>query len=70
MPGLDAAAKRLFLEFQGAFTTLAIEQQLCASYDSLASTSTVHNFLSVLAERSAREQLRVLAASKAGALAG
>jgi hypothetical protein len=60
MPGLEAASKRLFFEFRGAFTTLA--------YDSLASTSTVHNFLSVLAERSAREQLRVLAAGKASAL--
>jgi hypothetical protein len=68
MPGLEAASKRLFFEFRGAFTTLAIKRQLRASYDSLASTSTVHNFLSVLAERSAREQLRVLAARKASAL--
>jgi hypothetical protein len=70
MPGLEAASKRLSLEFDGAFTTFAIERQLAASYDSLASTSTVHNFLSVLAERSAREQLRVLAAAQKRGLAG
>ena len=64
MPGFESASKRLALEFHGAFTALAVEQQLCAAYDSLASTSTVHNFLSILAERSAREQLRILAAGQ------
>src|ERR1700682_2552152 len=69
MPGFESASKRLMVEFDGAFTSLAIEQQLRAAYDSLASTSTVHNFLSILAERSAREQLRSLAPSQ-GRLTG
>jgi arsenate reductase (thioredoxin) len=70
MPGFEAASRRLALEFEGAFTDVAIEQELSASYDSLASTSTVHNFLSILAERSARQRLRVLAAGQESALPG
>lgn len=69
MPGFESASKRLMVEFDGAFSSHAIEQQLRAAYDSLASTSTVHNFLSILAERSAREQLRSLAPSQ-GRLTG
>jgi arsenate reductase (thioredoxin) len=70
MPGFEAASKRLALEFEGAFTAVAIEHELSTSYDSLARTSTVHNFLSILAERSARQRLRVLAAGRERALPG
>jgi len=58
---LQAAARRLSDEYSGVFGTETIELFLHTSYDGFATRSTVPNFLPLLAERFARQQLRALA---------
>ena len=58
MPGLADASRRLEKEFKGSVSLPAIEEALSASYGSLAATATVHSYLSIFAERLARERLR------------
>ena len=56
-----AAAERLAGEFDGMFGTDTIERFLHSSYDQFAGRATVVNFLPLMAERFARQQLRALA---------
>jgi arsenate reductase len=58
---LRAAAERLAGEFDGSFGTDTIERFLHSSYDQFAGRATVVNFLPLMAERFARQQLRALA---------
>jgi protein-tyrosine-phosphatase len=58
---LRAAAERLASEFDGTFGTDTIERFLHSSYDQFAVRATVVNFLPLMAERFARQQLRALA---------
>jgi protein-tyrosine-phosphatase len=58
---LRAAAERLAGEFYGSFGTDTIERFLHSSYDQFAGRATVVNFLPLMAERFARQQLRALA---------
>jgi arsenate reductase len=58
---LRTAARRLAEEFSGVFGPETIERFLYSSYDQFAAASTVPNFLLLLAERFARQQLRALA---------
>jgi arsenate reductase len=58
---LRAAAERLTGEFDGSFGTDTIERFLHSSYDQFAGRATVVNFLPLMAERFARQQLRALA---------
>jgi protein-tyrosine-phosphatase len=58
---LRAAAERLAGEFDGTFGADTIERFLHSSYDQFAGRATVVNFLPLMAERFARQQLRALA---------
>ena len=58
---LRAAAERLAGEFAGTFGADTIERFLHSSYDQFAERATVVNFLPLMAERFARQQLRALA---------
>jgi arsenate reductase len=58
---LRIAARQLREEFAGVFGQETIEQFLHSSYAEFASTATVPRFLSLLAERFARQRLRALA---------
>ena len=58
---LRAASRRLMDEYAGVFGTETIERFLHTSYDGFASRSTVPNYVPLLAERFARQQLRALA---------
>jgi arsenate reductase (thioredoxin) len=58
---LRTAAGRLGGEFTGVFGAETIERFLHSSYDQFASSSTVPNFLPLLAERFARQRLTALA---------
>jgi protein-tyrosine-phosphatase len=58
---LHTAALRLGDEFTGLYGTETIERFLYTSYDQFAATSTVPNFLPLLAERFARQRLTALA---------
>ncbi|TNC19389.1 arsenate reductase ArsC [Amycolatopsis alkalitolerans] len=58
---LRTAAANLRREFDGIFGTETIERFLRSSYDQFAATSTVANYLPLLAERFARQRLRALA---------
>jgi protein-tyrosine-phosphatase len=58
---LHTAAVRLGEEFTGLYGTETIERFLHSSYDQFAATSTVPNFLPLMAERFARQRLTALA---------
>jgi arsenate reductase len=58
---LHTAAVRLGAEFTGRYGAETIERFLHSSYDQFAATSTVPNFLPLLAERFARQRLTALA---------
>ena len=58
---LHTAAVHLGDEFAGLFGTETIERFLHSSYDQFAATSTVPNFLPLIAERFARQRLTALA---------
>jgi arsenate reductase len=65
---IRSAARRLHDEFRGEFSTETIERYIIDSHDQLARSATVTTWLSVLAERFARERLRALARLEATAL--
>ncbi|MGC2654914.1 MAG: arsenate reductase ArsC [Mycobacterium sp.] len=58
---MKSAALRLDSEFTGTVSTETIERFLYSSYDQLAARANVHDFLTLLAERFARQRLRALA---------
>jgi protein-tyrosine-phosphatase len=58
---LKAAARDLHAQFRGVFGEETIENLLLASYEELAATATVHNWLCISAERYARQRLEALA---------
>jgi arsenate reductase (thioredoxin) len=58
---LHTAAVRLGEEFTGLYGTVTIERFLHSSYDQFATTSTIPNFLPLIAERFARQRLTALA---------
>ena len=58
---LHTAADRLAGEFRGTFGVETIERFLISSYDQFASRASVTNFLPLMAERFARQQLHALA---------
>ena len=58
---LRAASDRLAKEFHDTFGTETIERFLHSSFDQFAGRATVVNFLPLMAERFARQQLRALA---------
>jgi arsenate reductase len=58
---LTTAAAHLKSEYEGIFGEETIERFLHSSYDQFATTSSIPNFLPLLAERFARQRLRALA---------
>jgi arsenate reductase len=58
---VHTAAVRLGEEFTGLYGTETIERFLHSSYDQFAATSSVPNFLPLIAERFARQRLTALA---------
>ncbi|MBW0118290.1 arsenate reductase ArsC [Pseudonocardia abyssalis] len=58
---LKTAAGNLARQFDGTFGTETIERFLHASYDEFAGRAVVLNYLPLLAEKFARQQLRALA---------
>ena len=58
---LRGAARDLHARFRGVFGEETIESLLLSSYQELAPTATVHNWLVVGAERFARQRLEALA---------
>jgi protein-tyrosine-phosphatase len=60
-PHVHASAMTLHEEFDGVFSLETVERFLHETYASLEARATVNRFIPVLAERSAREQLRGLA---------
>jgi len=58
---LHSAARDLHEQFRGVFGTETIENLLLSSYEELAATATVHNWLVLGAERFARQRLQALA---------
>jgi protein-tyrosine-phosphatase len=58
---LRTAAAHLEDEFKGVFGVETIERFLVSSYDELAPRATVRRFLTLFAERFARQRLRALA---------
>ena len=58
---LRGAARDLHAQFRGVFGEETIESLLLASYQELAATATVHNWLVIGAERFARQRLQALA---------
>ncbi len=64
---LHSAARDLHTEFRGIFGEETIEALLLDSYAELASTATVTNWLTIGAERFARQRLQALAHAQATA---
>ncbi|MGA9114521.1 MAG: arsenate reductase ArsC [Candidatus Dormiibacterota bacterium] len=58
---LEGAARRLAREFAGTFSLETVEECVVDSFERLAATATVMNYLTILAERFARERLEALA---------
>jgi arsenate reductase (thioredoxin) len=58
---LKSAAARLHSEFADTLNLETIEWFLYSSYDQIAASATVQDFLALLAERFARQRLRALA---------
>ena len=58
---LRRSATRLATEYDGVFGSETIERFLHSSYEEFADTSSVPNFLPLLAERFARQRLQALA---------
>jgi arsenate reductase (thioredoxin) len=58
---LKSAAARLRSEFAGAFDEKTVERSVGSSYEKLAAHATVRDFLPLLAERFARQQLHAVA---------
>lgn len=58
---LATAAAKLAREFEGTFGVETIDRFLHSSYEQLAESATVANFLPLLAEKFSRQRLRALA---------
>jgi protein-tyrosine-phosphatase len=58
---LKMAAARLHEEFKDHYDEATVERFLTSSFERFASTATVTNFLPLIAERFARQQLRAMA---------
>ncbi len=58
---LKSAAARLRTEFADTFSAGTVERFVYSSYDKLAARATVHDFLTLLAERFARQRLQAVA---------
>lgn len=58
---LRAAAARLVQEFDGSFGETTVERFLTSSYEELAATATITNYVPLIAERFARQRLQALA---------
>ncbi|HVQ99436.1 MAG TPA: arsenate reductase ArsC [Mycobacterium sp.] len=58
---LKTAAARLHTEFAETFDMETVDQFVKSSYDEFAARATVHDFVTLLAERFARQRLRALA---------
>lgn len=58
---LGSAASKLAREFDGTFGLETIDRFLHSSYEQLAATATVANYLPLLTEKFARQRLRALA---------
>jgi arsenate reductase (thioredoxin) len=58
---LKSAAARLHTEFADTFDMDTVDQFVNSSYDQFAARATVHDFVTLLAERFARQRLRALA---------
>jgi protein-tyrosine-phosphatase len=63
---LEGAARRLAREFAGTFSVETVEDCVVDSFERLAATATVTNYLTILAKRFARERLEALARSGGG----
>jgi arsenate reductase (thioredoxin) len=61
---LHSAACDLHAQFRGIFGPGTIEAMLLTSYAQIAAWATVHRWLTLAAERSARERLRLLAETR------
>jgi arsenate reductase len=61
---LRGAVRDLHARFRGVFGEETIESLLLSSYEELAATATVHNWLAVGAERFARQRLEACGARK------
>ncbi|HEX5121158.1 MAG TPA: BTAD domain-containing putative transcriptional regulator [Pseudonocardiaceae bacterium] len=60
---LHSAGVRLNHEFDGTLRLEIVQRFLYSAHDRLRATSTVHNYLPLLAERSARQRLHAVAAA-------
>ena len=58
---LKSAAARLHTEFADTFDMDTVDRFVNSSYDAFAARATVHDFVTLLAERFARQRLRALA---------
>jgi arsenate reductase (thioredoxin) len=58
---LESAAEALQGEFTGTFDTETVRQMVFASYEKLSATATIPDFLPLLAQRFARQQLQARA---------
>src|ERR1700729_2559701 len=65
---LESGVAKLQREFSGTFDAETVQRMMYASYDKLAVNATVRDFLPLLAERFARQQLqaRTKISSKSG----
>lgn len=64
---LKGAARDLHAQFRGVFGAETIEHLLLASYEELAATAMVHDWLCIGAERYARQRLEALAQAESPA---
>jgi DNA-directed RNA polymerase specialized sigma24 family protein len=60
---LQPIAERLVREFDGRIAADIVESCLLEAYEAFAKTATVHLYLGIFAERTARDRLRSLALS-------
>ncbi len=58
---LDSAAAALQREFADSFDADTVRRMVFASYEKLSATATIHDFLPLLAQRFARQQLQARA---------
>ena len=65
---LRSAARDLHAQFRGVFGAETIESLLFSSYEELAATATVYNWLAIGAERFARQRLQALAHAESRAV--
>ncbi|MGO8687309.1 MAG: arsenate reductase ArsC [Candidatus Dormibacteria bacterium] len=57
---LEGASRRISRDFAGVFSLETVEECVMDSFDRLTATATVTNYLTILAERFARERLEAM----------